>query len=100
MLERYPKPFLAIYVCDALNMPFNVVFAVEFVILHLVYGPRRYHVSPYTCYPVCWVGLPQPLLSGKSWVRRSGHFARTMVQRRSAMHVDASYSNGKSGGYW
>ena len=29
MLERYPEPFLAIYVCDALNMPFNVVFAVD-----------------------------------------------------------------------
>ena len=41
MLERYPEPFLATYVCDALNMPFNVVFAVEFVILHLAYGPRR-----------------------------------------------------------
>ena len=40
MLERYPEPFLAIYVCDALNMPFNVVFAVEFVILHLAYGPK------------------------------------------------------------
>ena len=33
-------------------------------------------------------------------MRGSGHFARTMVQRRSAMHVDASYSSGKSGGYW
>ena len=28
-----------------------------------------------------------------------GHFARTMVQRRSAMHVVASYSRGKSGEY-
>ena len=41
MLEWYPKPFLASYVCDALNMPFNVVFAVEFVNLHLAYRPRR-----------------------------------------------------------
>ena len=32
------NPFLAIYMCDALNMPFNVVFAVKFVILHLAYG--------------------------------------------------------------
>ena len=39
--------------------------------------------APYTCYPVCWVGRPRPLLSGKSWVRRGGHFARTLVQRRS-----------------
>ena len=31
-----------------------------------------------------------------SVMRRGGHFARTMVQRRSAMHVDASYSCGKS----
>ena len=41
MLERYPEPFLAIYVSDTLNMPFNVVFAVDFVILNLAYGPRR-----------------------------------------------------------
>ena len=30
---------------------------------------------------------------------KGGHFARSMVQRRSAMHVDASYSRGKSGEY-
>ena len=39
--HRYPERFLASYVCDALDMPFNVVFAVNFVVLHLAYSLRR-----------------------------------------------------------
>ena len=94
MLKRYPEPFLASYVCDALDMPVNVVFAVEFVNTSLtvqdvhmcLHNPVTQHArwgDPGLCYPEGEWTLCQ-------------NYGATL----HTMHVDASYSSGKSGGYW